>query len=87
MSNNSTGNFDGLQIQEGKVFTRNDASIIAVLPGISMVEVVTTGDSSVELDMNGVIIANARDDSSLTYSGDIRWAGQNANDDASITAN
>lgn len=87
MSNNSTGNFNGLHIQEGDIFTRNDASISAALPGISMVKVETTGDSSVDLKMNGVLTAYARNDSSLTYSGDIRWAGQDTDDDGSISAN
>lgn len=87
MSQTSTGNFDGLQLQKGDLFTRNDAAISAVIPGISLVKVVTTNDSSVNLTMNGILRADARGDSSLTYSGDIRWAGQDIDEDASISAN
>jgi hypothetical protein len=87
MSNNSTGNFDGLHIQKAEVFARNDASISAAFPGISMVNVLTANDSSVNLAMNGVLKAYAKGDSSLTYSGDIRWIGQDSDEDASISAN
>jgi hypothetical protein len=87
MSQKSTGNFDGLHVQKAEVFTRNDATISAAIPGMSLVKVTTTNDSSVDLAMNGVLTANVRGDSSLAYSGNIRWAGQDVDEDASITAN
>lgn len=87
MMQQSEGHFDGLHIQKANLIVKNDASLSAVFPGISHIDVFSSGEGAVELNMNGVLKANILGESSLTYSGDIQWLNKKVDDDASITAN
>jgi hypothetical protein len=87
LSQYSNGDFSGLNIQKGNVLTRNNAELNADFPGLSIVSVVTANDSEIELAMNGVLSADLRGDSSLSYSGHVKWDDKDVDDDATLSVN
>ena len=87
----STVQFDKMAVSYAGIVTRQSASVLADFPGISKVDVDAYNESSLNLNMNGILSADVRTDSTLLYSGDISWAGKTVargeDGDASIRMN
>lgn len=91
MHGNSTASFENLFVSNAKIDTQQTASMTADFPGYTKVAVDTSGESTVTLNMTGLLSAKVLSDSSLIYSGDVNWmtkyVSNGENDDAFIRMN
>ncbi|MDC7241139.1 MAG: DUF2807 domain-containing protein [Spirochaetales bacterium] len=83
--NQGQADFNGLHVQKADLSASGSAVINASFPGNSITRVDASSDSSVVLNLNGILSVDASNDSTVKYSGNIEWAGKTTRDDAVLS--